>query len=369
MNKNNRGFYAAIAIIGLFISGFGAQVLAQGLTVQAVDPVTGDVIKDITSEVNMQLETTAPSSTTLSTEANAAPVVPRSGGALKAGVDILLDATIEKDMKDGNAFCSALLTAFNTAPENIRTSYAWNKGSYATNLDANASLEGHQKELYGDVIKAYADANTSLNLISPQGGDAEYANTTKLATIVRSSMIDVAMEAKKNGGPDAARVQNLLALSSGALSCMPAKTVEESSNKEHYENVKDALVSLNTSWDEHKSAFGGTATAEEEAGADINIAYKEPAKFLGIFSSALTSKAVVHTDGSVSVKRPWYRFLFSQKTHMDEESVNNAIAEYNLNVKADTNVEARAQALEKLTNILNGNMEVETQTETSAEVE
>jgi len=44
----------------------------------------------------------------------------------------------------------------------------------------------------------------------------------------------------------------------------------------------------------------------------LEVEYRQPARFLAVFSSSLKAKVMVKKDGSVKVKLPWYSFLFSK---------------------------------------------------------
>ena len=49
--------------------------------------------------------------------------------------------------------------------------------------------------------------------------------------------------------------------------------------------------------------------ADEE---EVEMEYKMPARFLGIFSTSLAARAKIARDGSVKVAYPWYSFLFKK---------------------------------------------------------
>ncbi len=357
MNKNNRVFYAVMAIIAVFISSF--SIARAELIIKALDPVTGEPIQDITNQVNVQY-TEAPVTeveptvqVTTEVTATSTGLAPRTSAAMLKGIDSLLAAT-PKDASTES--CAALLDAFNKSPEEVRASYAWNKGSYSTNLDARPDLTGSQGKLYEAIRKTQADITAKLDGISATGDDAEYARVAQLKAIVRSSLVSLAMEVKKEGGPSVDRVNSLLALSSGALSCMPSDTATDAGNKSSLTGVQDSLVSLNGSWDEEKANYGASATtavSEQPAEMDVNVAFKEPAKFLGFIRSNISAKAVVHPDGTVSLKRPWYKFLFSQKDKVNLDEVNAAISEAKLDLASSASAEERSKALEQLTTLLN----------------
>ncbi len=344
-----------MAIIAVFISSF--SIARAELIIKALDPVTGEPIQDITNQVNVQY-TEAPVTeveptvqVTTEVTATSTGLAPRTSAAMLKGIDSLLAAT-PKDASTES--CAALLDAFNKSPEEVRASYAWNKGSYSTNLDARPDLTGSQGKLYEAIRKTQADITAKLDGISATGDDAEYARVAQLKAIVRSSLVSLAMEVKKEGGPSVDRVNSLLALSSGALSCMPSDTATDAGNKSSLTGVQDSLVSLNGSWDEEKANYGASATtAVSEQPAEMDVAFKEPAKFLGFIRSNISAKAVVHPDGTVSLKRPWYKFLFSQKDKVNLDEVNAAISEAKLDLASSASAEERSKALEQLTTLLN----------------
>lgn len=345
--KKERLFYTA-GLLAL-IAFFGLQASQ----VRADDLVNVHLYGDTTAQT-VAADDTKMDDTTLHISNDAeVNIIPKTGMALEAGVDGLIADTLAKSItpSKGEAFCTALVDSFNAQNADVRTSFAWNEGSYSRNLEASSELSADQKVLFQNTKDTIADTNELLGKVNAGGDDAIYR------VIVRSSLISLSGEFKKEGGPDAARVNNLNQIISGSLGCMGAGS--NSSDEENLKKVKDSIISLSNSWDEKKGNFGDTSVKAEATIEDVTIPYKESAKLFGFISSHLTSKAVVATDGTLTVKRPWYRFLFSQKDHMDATEIEKSLQDQKVDLKASTTVDARTKALDTLSTVLKGEAETD----------
>lgn len=334
----------ALALGGLFINGSlafaqneGALVEVNTTSIISADPTAGGT------------------ALTTSTEGK---VMPGTGAALDAGVNALIKDT--SSAGSGEEYCDAIIKSFNEQDTDIRGSFAWNADSYNRNLEASGNVSADQKVLFENTKKTIDDANTHLAKVNAGGDDA------KFRVVVRSALVSLSGEFKKSGGPDTERVNNLNKIISGSLSCMNASS--NSADEEHIKHAKDSVLALATSWDEKKGSFGDTSStvATETTVKDEMVAYKESAKFLGFIPAQITSKVVVKADGSITVKRPWYRFLFSQKSHKGIDEVQKVIDDNKIDIKTSADAEARANALEMLSTKLQANTEAVVEVETEA---
>jgi hypothetical protein len=87
---------------------------------------------------------------------------------------------------------------------------------------------------------------------------------------------------------------------------------------------------------------GDADIAEIQASADsVAVTYKEHAKLFGFISSSLNATAIVDGAGTVTVKRPWYSFMFSTSDKAELEATIqdrvNAVLGTNASVAADEN--------------------------------
>jgi hypothetical protein len=324
----------ALALGGLFINGSIASAQLPTITLDtsnnttiSVDPTAGG------TALNPSPEPT---------------IMPGTSAALDAGVNALIKDT---SSAEGEEYCLALVKSFNAQDTDIRGSFAWNADSYNRNLEASGDVSTDQKALFEITKKTIDDANTHLSKVNAGGDDA------KFRVVVRSALVSLSSEFKKSSGPDAERVNNLNKLISNSLSCMNA--LSNSGDEEHIKHAKDSVLALAASWDEKKGSFGDTTVTTKTTVKDETVAYKESAKFLGFIPSKLTSKVVVKADGSITVKRPWYRFLFSQKSHKGIDEVQKVIDDNKIDIKTSGDAEARAKALESLSVTLNADTNVE----------
>ncbi len=61
-------------------------------------------------------------------------------------------------------------------------------------------------------------------------------------------------------------------------------------------------------------------------GARLTVEYKQPAKFLGLFSTKLGAQAIVDQEKGVTVSLPWYSFLFKKNTKRVKAAIVSGIA-------------------------------------------
>ncbi len=84
----------------------------------------------------------------------------------------------------------------------------------------------------------------------------------------------------------------------------------------------------------------------------VKIAYKMPARFLGIFGASITTRAEVAHNGEVKVSLPWYAFLFKKlvSTGDTESEARASLPEVGDEVLVS--FESRARAMTTLSNIM-----------------
>jgi hypothetical protein len=78
---------------------------------------------------------------------------------------------------------------------------------------------------------------------------------------------------------------------------------------------------------------------------EVSVWYKEHGKFLGLIPVAVTTRATIHADGTVSIDRPWYDFLTvsqnDDKIKADIEATAGTIARAEGQAEFSTNTQAR----------------------------
>ena len=67
----------------------------------------------------------------------------------------------------------------------------------------------------------------------------------------------------------------------------------------------------------------------------IMVKYDQPGKFLWFLNSSLDATAVVDENGEVSIKLPWYSFLFSKNTNSVKLSIAGQLEDNELTVSGN----------------------------------
>ena len=102
--------------------------------------------------------------------------------------------------------------------------------------------------------------------------------------------------------------------------------------------------------------------------SSVTVSYKQPAKFLGLFSTSINAEVVVDENSQVEVSTPWYGFLFSKKTDSIKKNVaadlkksqdQGAITIKSIDSNSG-NVELRSQNRVKLINIVTNRLSLGT---------
>jgi len=75
-------------------------------------------------------------------------------------------------------------------------------------------------------------------------------------------------------------------------------------------------------------------------GARLTVEYKQPAKFLGLFSTDIGAQAIVDQEKGVTISLPWYSFLFKKNTKRVRAAIVYGIAS---DQKAATTISAEAE--------------------------
>lgn len=136
-----------------------------------------------------------------------------------------------------------------------------------------------------------------------------------------SSTDGAAMDASAQGGASAG-ISGTLSLSRSGLSTGPAAG-----------GMSAAAVISNDDLDAYaRTAMTADANIQAmRATADgVALSYKERAYFLGFIPASLTTTAQADANGDVSVKYPWYGFLF-RKSHTDLQTSLKANVQASMN--------------------------------------
>jgi len=87
----------------------------------------------------------------------------------------------------------------------------------------------------------------------------------------------------------------------------------------------------------------------------VEVAYREPARFLGFIPVSVDVDVVAHNDGTVDVSYPWYSFLMMTHRSDIEAAVKNEIGA-SATSTASWNASARASLVAKIASILNAHL-------------
>ncbi len=100
------------------------------------------------------------------------------------------------------------------------------------------------------------------------------------------------------------------------------------------------------------------------ADGQVTVAYRQPAKFFGIFGSGLSARATLNASGEVSVKLPWYSFLFKKDTSVVTDGVRVGISDQGVEVsqlvdaRSEVRVRSSAKAINVMTSVVSGQSSV-----------
>ncbi len=186
-------------------------------------------------------------------------------------------------------------------------------------------------------VSASANANATGTMMKDKNDDSTETEESN------ASDSSVSIDAKNiRGWSDTQKSDFLLGVKSHA----------ELKSDQDLENFAKGVIAS----DENVDAVSSTET-------DVEVKYRLPAKFLGIFSSHFESTAETsfsdktsHEPTEVKVKFPWYRMFFSLDSQAQSDIIENAISSsLDTNISNSTSVYARnGQTIQIISNILKG---------------
>lgn len=93
----------------------------------------------------------------------------------------------------------------------------------------------------------------------------------------------------------------------------------------------------------------------------MEIAYVQPAKFLGIFPASITGDVNIDANGTVTVSTPWYGFLYTKDTTPVQASVAAAVQQSGVaaDAQGSTDMQAQLQDRAMLVNAITAAIQVE----------
>jgi hypothetical protein len=106
-------------------------------------------------------------------------------------------------------------------------------------------------------------------------------------------------------------------------------------------------------------------TVEFQNGGTVRVTYNQPAKLFGVFKSDLGATVTVDDNGKVSVKLPWYSFLFSKKNFKNiknniQTSLSKSDSNSEVSVTSNNGTETvRLQKGAKVINVVTGTINTE----------
>ncbi|MDP2704798.1 MAG: hypothetical protein U1D31_00350 [Patescibacteria group bacterium] len=91
-----------------------------------------------------------------------------------------------------------------------------------------------------------------------------------------------------------------------------------------------------------------SATVSED---NIEVEYRQPVKFLGIFATTIKTNVSVSSDAKVKVKFPWYRVFFYVPEELTELSIEADLQE-SIEVTAENSIQVQAGKFQTISNVL-----------------
>jgi len=103
---------------------------------------------------------------------------------------------------------------------------------------------------------------------------------------------------------------------------------------------------------------------------EVSIEYDERAHLFGVFPILVTATATVDSEGKVSVRYPWYRFLMSTQQEALEASANAEVrAALSGDASATLDAQAKARALAALHRAMKAQFDADVSASADAEAE
>ncbi len=392
---NTRNLFIALIVLSsaFFYSHF---IMAEGPLTATVTSQLGVGVGDVKTETEVNVKSGSNTEEgALKADIN---LKPKTSAYLHAILDKVNTVIGARVLDSESAACSAVDSAYESLSTDETGSLAWTSGSYSGSREDGGKLKGAQAKFFENVKIEAASLNKSLDGISSSSDSkASVATFSRSEAFVRSSLVDYLFESKKSGGPDGTRLAKLSNIIDNGILCLKGKagtsegavakiTALETSSKNLRKLVTDAggtiatgsatatdtENSLNIVVD-NSTALSDTAVeitdfSKVKTEADLtnyantliknddnikkisvtdeNVAvrYGTEGKFLGIFTSHISTKATVLSNGDIKVTYPWYGFLFTKKNKLGNENVRAGLLS-ELGVKSSASEESAAAAL------------------------
>jgi len=195
-----------------------------------------------------------------------------------------------------------------------------NNASAAADAALNTTVHGSASAAASTTNAAsHADINAGIN--ANANANLGSASSTHGGSNTGTSSSQGAAHANENALQNANENSSLIRITrSDAESADTTHMDMRAENVRSDADLKDfAATSLRN--DDNLSAMGF-------ANDRVEVAYKEPARFLGFIPVSVDVNVVAHNDGTVDIDYPWYSFLMLTHRSDIESAVKNEIGAY-----------------------------------------
>jgi hypothetical protein len=206
-----------------------------------------------------------------------------------------------------------------------------NYNGMKVDVNANGEVSGYQ---VGDV-KAEVTP-TGVKMETSQGkanisvsADGKTMNVTSTSG-GKTSSVNVVIDGRTvnmTSGDASLKVQ----LEKGLSSNGEAEVVDLKGNA-------DLMIKSDDDLDAYNSLVVKTRPSVTSVSVDddsVSVKYKQPAKFLGVFSSHINATAKVVAGGKVTIILPWYSFLYVKDSSTVESKIETSLAANNGGAQVD----------------------------------
>lgn len=104
----------------------------------------------------------------------------------------------------------------------------------------------------------------------------------------------------------------------------------------------------------------------ETGNGKVVVAYRQPAKFLGLIGTNMGATVTVNAQGNVTVSLPWYSFLFTKNTNAVKTAVQGNLGSSRLDVSVlggSGSTSVRVQTGAKVVNVVTNSIETQVSAE------
>lgn len=198
-------------------------------------------------------------------------------------------------------------------------------------LNTNSSAAANASAAAQSALDATANGNGTVN--SAVSGSDVNANGAVNAGVNTNASTNVNGSANAQNGSSNANTNSAADLN--ATNNASSMSVWNRESAEVNGTVAPEMTADSVQTDSDLKTFAATALRNDDnldsigfASDRVEVAYREPARFLGIFPASVNIDVVAHNDGSVDIDYPWYSFLMVTNRADLESSIKNEVGAY-----------------------------------------